>query len=96
MSDDSDSRRLWIGPLAAWLTLIILFAATLGSAYVPLGNGNLGINLGTAAATIAVLATFLMDLRNSTVLVRIIAAAGGLWIIIMFSLIFADYLSRSY
>jgi cytochrome c oxidase subunit IV len=95
MSDDG-SRRLWIGPLAAWAALVFLFMATLGSAYLPLGTGNVAINLGIAAAMIAVLGTFLMDLRNSAVLVRIIAAAGGLWIIIMFSLTFADYLSRSY
>ena len=97
MSDGgSDSRRLWSGPLAAWAALIILFAATLGSAYLPLGTGNIAINLGIAATMIAVLGTFLMDLRNSAVLIRIIAAAGGLWIIIMFSLTFTDYLSRSY
>lgn len=96
MSDDSGSRRLWIGPLAAWVVLVILFAVTLGSAFVPLGTGNIAINLGIAAAMIAVLAAFLIDLRNSTVLIRLIAAAGGLWIIIMFSLTYADYLSRSY
>jgi cytochrome c oxidase subunit IV len=96
MSDGGSSRRLWTGPLSAWLALIILFAATLGSAYLPLGTGNVAINLGIAAVMIAVLGAFLMDLRNSTALIRIIAAAGGLWIIIMFSLTFADYLSRSY
>jgi cytochrome c oxidase subunit 4 len=96
MSDGGDSRRLWIGSLATWGVLVVLFAATLGSAYLPLGTGNVAINLAIAAVMIAVLATFLMDLRNSTVLIRIIAAASGLWIIIMFSLTFADYLSRSY
>ena len=96
MNDGNSSRRLWIGPLEAWGVLVILFAATLGSAYLPLGTANVAINLAIAAAMVAVLATFLMDLRNSTALIRIIAAAGGLWIIIMFSLIFVDYLSRSY
>lgn len=96
MNNGGSSRRLWIGPLAAWVVLMILFAATLGSAYLPLGTGNVAINLAVAAAMIAVLAVFLMDLRNATVLIRLIAAAGGLWIIIMFSLTFADYLSRFY
>jgi cytochrome c oxidase subunit IV len=96
MSDGGSSRRLWIGPLAAWGMLVVLVAATLGSAYLPLGTGNVAINLGIAAVMIAMLATFLMDLRNSTALIRIIAAASGLWIIIMFSLTFADYWSRSY
>ncbi len=96
MNDGDRSRQLWIGPLEAWGVLVILFAVTLGSAYLPLGTANVVINLAIAAAMVAVLATFLMDLRNSTALVRIIAAAGGLWIIIMFSLIFVDYFSRSY
>ncbi len=96
MTNGCSSRRLWAGPLAVWVVLIILFAATLGSAYLPLGTGNVAINLAIAVAMVAVLATFLMDLRNSTALIRIIAAAGGFWIIIMFSLTFADYLSRSY
>jgi cytochrome c oxidase subunit 4 len=96
MNDGDSRRRLWIGPLEAWGVLVILFAATLGSAYLPLGTGNVAINLAIGAAMVAVLATFLMDLRYSTALIRIIAAAGGLWIIIMFSLIFVDYLSRSY
>ena len=95
-ADDRGSRRLWFGPLAAWAALVVLFAVSLGSAYLPLGAGNLSINLAVAAAMIALLAAFLMDLQNSTALIRIIAAAGGLWIIIMFSLTFADYLSRSY
>jgi cytochrome c oxidase subunit 4 len=96
MSDRGSSRRLWISPLAAWVVLVVLFAANLGSAHLPLGTADLAVNLGIAAAMIAVLAAFLMDLRNSTVLIRLIAAAGGLWIIIMFALTFTDYLSRSY
>jgi len=96
MSDGGGSRQLWIGPLAAWGVLVVLFATSLGSAYLPLGTGNVAINLGITAVMIAVLATFLMGLQNSTALIRIIAAAGGLWMIIMFSLTFADYLSRSY
>jgi cytochrome c oxidase subunit 4 len=90
-----NSRRLWIGPLAAWLALLVLFAVSLGSAYLPLSTGNIVFNLGIAAAMIAVLAAFLMDLRNSTALIRIVTAAGGLFLVIMFSLTFADYLSRS-
>lgn len=91
-----NSRRLWVGPATAWLVLLVLFALSLGSAYLPLSAGNVALNLGIAAVMIAILATFLMDLRNSTVLIRIVAAAGLLWIVIMFSLTFTDYLSRHY
>lgn len=90
-----DRRYLWQGPGVAWLALLILFAASLGSAYLPLGTGNVAINLAVAAVILAVLANFLMDLRNSVTLVRIVAAAGLFWIVIMFALTFSDFLTRN-
>ncbi len=45
---------------------------------------------------IVLLVTFLMDLQNATVIVRLIAGAGLFWLIFMFSLTFNDYLSRYY
>jgi cytochrome c oxidase subunit IV len=91
-----DRRYLWLGPGAAWLILLTLFAVSLGSAYLPLGAGNLAVNLGIAAVMLAVLAAVLIDLRNSVALVRIVAAAGLFWIIIMFALTFSDFLTRHY
>ncbi len=97
MTDGRQDRRyLWLGPGVAWLALLVLFAASLGSAYLPLGTGNVAINLAIAAVMLAVLATFLMDLRNSVALVRIVAAAGLFWIVIMFALTFSDFLTRHY
>ena len=90
------TRALWQGPAIAWLALLVLFAGTLGSAYLPLGAGNVAVNLLIAAVMIAVLATFLMDLRNATMLTRIVAAAGLFWVVLMFALTFSDYLSRHY
>ena len=91
-----DRRYLWLGPGVAWLALLVLFAASLGSAYLPFGTGNVAINLAIAAVMLAVLATFLMDLRNSVALVRIVAAAGLFWIVIMFALTFSDFLTWHY
>ena len=90
------TRALWQGPAIAWLALLVLFAGTLGSAYLPLGAGNVAVNLLIAAIMIAVLATFLMDLRHATMLTRIVAAAGLFWVVLMFALTFSDYLSRHY
>ena len=90
------TRALWQGPAIAWLALLVLFAGTLGSAYLPLGAGNVAVNLFIAAVMIAVLATFLMDLRHATMLTRIVAAAGLFWVVLMFALTFSDYLSRHY
>jgi cytochrome c oxidase subunit IV len=95
-TDTQFAWRLWKGPGLTWLALIVLFAVSLGSAYLPLGTGNVAINLLIAAVMIALLVTFLMDLRNSKALIRIVAAAGLFWTILMFALTFNDYLSRYY
>jgi cytochrome c oxidase subunit IV len=88
--------RLWKAPAIAWLALIILFAITLGSAYVPLGAGNIAVNLVIAALMVGVLVIFLMDLQNAAVLTRIVALSGIFWTVLMFTLTFNDYLSRHY
>lgn len=94
-SERSD-RHLWAGPVVVWLALVVLFAASLGSAYIPMGAGNVTINLGLAVVMLALLAVFLMDLLNARTLIRTVAVAGLFWTIFMFSLTFTDYLSRFY
>ncbi len=99
-ADNRDDRhfawRLWKAPAIAWLVLIVLFAITLGSAYLPLGHGNIVINLVIAALMVGVLVIFLMDLQNATILIRIVAVSGIFWSVLMFALTFNDYLSRHY
>ncbi len=99
MSDRADDRvpSLWDlakGPLAVWAVLLVLLAISAGSAYMPLGRFNAAVNLLIAAVMILLLATFLMNLRWSNALVRIIAASGLLWLAFMFILTFTDYFSR--
>jgi cytochrome c oxidase subunit 4 len=86
--------NLWRGPLLAWVALIVLGAISLGSAYLPLGAGNLTLNLLIAAVMAVVLAVFLMDLQNAKTLIRVVAVTGLFWMIFMFTLTFSDYLSR--
>jgi cytochrome c oxidase subunit 4 len=98
--DGRDNARrswwLWQGPAVVWVVLLILFGASLGAAYLPLGTGNLTANLVIAAIMIMVLVVFLMDLKGATPLIRVVAAGGLLWLILMFALTFNDYLSRYY
>jgi cytochrome c oxidase subunit IV len=98
--DGRDNARrswwLWRAPALVWFVLLILFGVSFGSAYVPLGGGNLAVNLAIAAIMIALLVIFLMDLKSATALIRIVAASGLLWLILMFALTFNDYLSRYY
>jgi cytochrome c oxidase subunit IV len=100
----SDVRRdqpwrswwLWQGPGLIWLALVVLFGSSLGSAYLPLGTGNITVNLLIAAIMIVLLVSFLMDLKSAKALIRVVAAAGLLWLILMFTLTFNDYLTRYY
>jgi cytochrome c oxidase subunit 4 len=95
----NNARRawwLWQAPAVVLVVLLILFGASLGSAYLPLGTGNLTANLVIAAVMIVLLVIFLMDLKSATALIRVVAAAGLLWLILMFALTFNDYLLRYY
>ncbi|MBO0716712.1 MAG: Caa(3)-type oxidase subunit IV [Rhizobiales bacterium] len=87
---------LWQVPALVWLVLLVLFGASFASAYLPLGAGNIAVNLLIAAIMIAFLVIFLMDLKGATALIRVVAAAGLLWLTLMFALTFSDYLSRYY
>jgi cytochrome c oxidase subunit 4 len=93
--DNAVSWHIWKGPALIWLALMALFLAGLAWAYRPLVSG-LAVNLAIAVAMIALLVTFLMDLRNARALIRIVAAAGLFWCVFMFVLTFTDYLSRHY
>jgi cytochrome c oxidase subunit 4 len=93
---EQEARWLWKGPALVWVLLLLLFAASLGTAYLPLGGGNIAVNLSIAAVMIVLLVTYLMDLQSAQTIVRVIAAAGLFWLILMFSLTFNDYLSRYY
>jgi cytochrome c oxidase subunit IV len=99
MNGRDQSRRswwLWQAPALVWVVLLILFGASLGSAYLPLGVGNLALNLLIAAIMIVVLVTFLMDLKEAAALLHVVAGASLLWLLLMFALTFSDYLSRYY
>jgi cytochrome c oxidase subunit 4 len=78
-----------------WLALIILLALTTASAFIPLGTANLFISLGIAVMKALIVLLFFMELRASVALVRVFAAAGFFWLMIMIALTTADYTHRT-
>jgi cytochrome c oxidase subunit 4 len=78
-----------------WLALIILLALTTASAFIPLGTANLFISLGIAVMKALIVLLFFMQLRASVALVRVFAAAGFFWLMIMIALTTADYTHRT-
>jgi cytochrome c oxidase subunit 4 len=87
-------RQLAAGPAFAWFLLLVLLAGSCASAFLPLGPYNTALNMVFAATMLLVLAVFLMNLARATALLRLVASAGLLWVVFLFVLTFADYLSR--
>ena len=81
--------------LRCWLALLVLLALTTASAFLPLGTANLFISLGIAVAKALIVLLFFMELRASAALVRVFAAAGFFWLMIMIALTTADYTHRT-
>ena len=85
------TRTVWL----CWAALMLLLAATTAIAFVPLGSLNLGISLAIAAAKALLVLLVFMELRASSALVRVFAAAGFFWLLIMITLTAADYTHRT-
>ena len=91
---DSEFRRHGRRLLAAWAALIVLMLASLGSAYVPLGVGNVIAGLAIALAKAAIVAALFMGLAHESALLRLVGgfALGTLALLIGLSGI--DYATR--
>jgi cytochrome c oxidase subunit 4 len=78
-----------------WLAVIALLGASLGTAYIPMGRFNSIVCVTIAFMQAFLVWTFFMRLRWSGVLVRLIAAAGVLWLLLLLGLSLTDYLTRN-
>jgi cytochrome c oxidase subunit 4 len=86
----NDARPL----ILTWLALMVLLAITAASAFVPLGWGNLAVNLAIAGAKTMLIGLVFMRVAGGAVLLRLVVGAVALWLAILFALSLADYLSR--
>ncbi|MFL6622125.1 MAG: cytochrome C oxidase subunit IV family protein [Sulfurifustis sp.] len=80
--------------LVVWLSLLVLLALTLTSAYVRLGTGNVVVNVAIAVIKAALVAIFFMHLKSGSVISRLVAVAGFLWLLVLIGLTLTDYLTR--
>jgi len=81
--------------LKCWAALMLLLALTTGLAFVPLGSAQLGVSLAIALTKALIVLLLFMELRASSGLVRVFAAAGFFWLLIMIGLTSADYTHRT-
>jgi cytochrome c oxidase subunit 4 len=87
-------RELLWPEAAVWLTLMILLGLTLGSAYLPLGAAGTATNLIIAGIKALLVAIFFMHLRHASGLLRVASVLGLLWLGLLLSLTFADFITR--
>jgi cytochrome c oxidase subunit 4 len=79
----------------AWIALLALMLASLGSAYLKLGPWNMVAGLVIAAIKVAIVAWLFMRLRAAGALIRLAAVAGlGAWGLLL-ALSGVDYATRT-
>src|SRR6516162_8738422 len=82
--------------LGIFVTLLVLTGLTAGAAYAPMPDVlHTPVALAIAAAKAALVLLFFMHLLYSPRLNWLVAFGSLLWLIIMLTLTFADYLTRS-
>lgn len=80
----------------AWIALLALLGLTLGSAYVPMGTAvNTAMNYAIALAKAAIVMVVFMHATRSGGFVRVLAAAGLVWLLMLAALGLTDYATRA-
>ena len=92
MTNHTDTRPMVY--VLVWLALLVLLAATVGSAYLPLGWANTPLNLLISVTQAALVMLFSMHLRSAHPLMKIIAVIGFFGIAIMIVMSLFDVLTR--
>src|SRR5436305_1269409 len=86
-------------PSLYWKTcaaLMALLALTWTIGYVNLGVFNLVVALAISISKALLVALFFMHIKGSSRLLHLAAAAGVIWLLILFSLTLSDYFSRGW
>ena len=78
----------------AWVALLALMLASLGSAYLSLGPGNLIAGLAIAAIKSAIVVVLFMGIARSSAMVRIAAATALATWLVLVALSSVDYATR--
>jgi cytochrome c oxidase subunit 4 len=77
-----------------YILLMVLLVLTLIAARLPLGPIALVVALAIAAAKSTLVVLFFMHVRYSSRVTWVFVGAGLLWLSILFSLTFAEYVGR--
>jgi cytochrome c oxidase subunit IV len=78
--------------VAIWLGVLLVL--TVAAAQVDLGDWNLPIALAIAITKAILIVLFFMHVRYGSPLLRLFAAAGFAWLLILFAFLASDVLTR--
>ena len=78
--------------VAFWLALLMVL--TIAAARVDLGDWNVMIALAIASTKALLIVLFFMHVRYGSPLLKLFAASGFLWLLIMFAFGASDVLTR--
>lgn len=81
---------------AIWAALLLLLGGMFGLAQLDLKTRGAVLILALAVIQMFLVLLFFMRLRTSAQLVRLVAAVGFVWLFILFTLAFSDYLTRQW
>lgn len=79
------------GLLLTWGGLMLLLTATIAASFLPIGVWRQVINLMIAGAKATLILWVFMKLRDETPLVRLIAGAAGVLLLVLATMLTADY-----
>ena len=82
--------------LLVFLALMVLTAITVGVAFIDLGAWNDVVALSIAMLKATLVVLIFMNVRYSARLSKISIVSGLLWLIILFGLTLADYMTRGF
>jgi cytochrome c oxidase subunit IV len=87
-------RAAWRRNGLIWLVLLTLMAGSTAIAFLPLGFWSFRLDIAAAAVAVVLVGLFSMDLDRAPTLDRLTAAAGLLFLLVMFTITLCDLLTR--
>jgi cytochrome c oxidase subunit IV len=82
--------------VAVYVALLALTGATVGLAFVKLGDWHTSLGLAIATAKVLLVVLFFMHVLRSTKIIWIVAIGGLFWLGILLTFTLTDYLTRSW
>jgi len=93
MSEQVISRKTYT---TVFLILMVLLALSVVAAGFDWGRWNTPVALGISGAKAVLIILFFMHLIHSSVLTRLVAFGGLLWLVVLFAFTLGDYQMRGW